>query len=207
VELFFQIALGSNLISTADANNRTDIAYLCYLPFCHLFVSSDRLHERCAPHFLRADQSFAWGPDLKADLHRLMSKYADRPDEEKEQGLMKLAPTPPGDDTGGLVAQLWDHHFGVQWRDRTMSSKNGPQDKELVDHINRIADAPSVPREQLGVDPANPDFVVIKRRVSKRRGGWWQLPKDLDGEWVITAFPVSTTPIKEISHWCPLPNA
>jgi hypothetical protein len=83
VELFFQIALGADLIGTARVSNRTDIGYLFYTPFCHVFVSSDNLHRRCAPHFLRPDQSFAWGLDLKADLNRLMNYYASRPEEEK----------------------------------------------------------------------------------------------------------------------------
>src|SRR5437867_7465871 len=117
VELFFQIALAANLIGTMNPANRTDTAYLFYAPFCHVFISSDNLHRRCAPHFLRKDQSFVWGPDLKADLNRLTNHYAGRPDEEKEQGLMRLAPTPPADDQG-LVVHLWDRHLLPLWRDR-----------------------------------------------------------------------------------------
>ena len=37
VELFFQIALAANLISSDRASNRADIAYLFYLPFCNIF--------------------------------------------------------------------------------------------------------------------------------------------------------------------------
>ena len=43
VELFFQLALAAHLISAERPSNRTDMAYLFYLPFCALFVSSDRL--------------------------------------------------------------------------------------------------------------------------------------------------------------------
>jgi hypothetical protein len=182
VELFFRIALGAALIGTADANNRTDIGYLFYTPFCHVFVSSDKLHRRCAPHFLRTDQGFVWGHDLKADLNRLMNVYTDRPEEEKEQGLMRLAPTPPPDDQG-LVAQLWDSHFG-SWRQRVTEApqpRNSKEDAELVAHINRLSDAPSMSRDEMDFDPADAQFVQIQRRVTKRRGGWWQLPKDLKG--------------------------
>ena len=70
VELFFQLALAANLISSSRPSNRIDVAYLFYLPFCKLFVSSDRLHKRCAPHFLRKDQQFIWGPDLKSGYAR-----------------------------------------------------------------------------------------------------------------------------------------
>jgi hypothetical protein len=68
VELFFQFALAASLISTDRASNRVDVAYLNYLPFCHAFVSSDRLHQRCAPLFLRDNQRFVWGPDLKVSV-------------------------------------------------------------------------------------------------------------------------------------------
>jgi hypothetical protein len=182
VELFFRVALGAALIGTADANNRTDIGYLFYSPFCHVFVSSDNLHRRCAPHFLRTDQSFVWGHDLKADLNRLMNVYAGRPEDEKEQGLIRLAPTPPPDD-GGVVAQLWDRYYG-SWRRRATEvpqPRNPKEDAELVAHINRLSDAPAISRDEMDFDPSDAQFVQIQRRVTKRRGSWWQLPKDLKG--------------------------
>lgn len=175
VELFFQVALGANLISATDANNKTDMAYLFYTPFCNVFVSGDRLHERCAPHFLRPDQSFVWGHDLKSDLYALMTKYSARPEDEKEMGLMKLAPTPP-DDSDGLVARLWDRHFTPKWRNRTKPPIKQDDEKEMVDHINRVATAPEIPHTEL--DPYDPDFVCIQRRIARRRGNWWQVPKD-----------------------------
>jgi hypothetical protein len=49
VEVFFQIALAASLISRARPSNRIDIAYLFYLPFAMVFISSDRLHARCTP--------------------------------------------------------------------------------------------------------------------------------------------------------------
>lgn len=60
IEVFFQIALAAELISTNRNSNRTDIAYLFYLPFCQVFVSSDRLHQKVASLFLRPDQEFVW---------------------------------------------------------------------------------------------------------------------------------------------------
>jgi hypothetical protein len=183
VELFFQVALGADLISTTDANNRTDIGYLFYLPFCHLFVSSDHLHKRCAPEFLRRDQSFVWGPDLKKDLHRLMAIYAERPEQEKEQGLIRLAPTPPKDDRESLVVQLWDRHLHDSWRTSSVRapSRNAQEDSELIEHINRLTLAPSLTENEAHIDPASANFVHLQRRVLKRKGNWWQLPKDLKG--------------------------
>lgn len=116
VEVFFQVALGSERIGTSLNSNRTDIVYLYYLPFCKVFVSSDRLHEKCAPLFLRQDQSFVWGHDLKRDLQRLVNHYAALPDEEKEKGVICFAQTPPRDDTECLVGKLWDRHL-TTWRE------------------------------------------------------------------------------------------
>ena len=47
VEIFFQVALGAGLIGERPSN-RTDIAYLFYLPFSMVFVSQDDLHRKCA---------------------------------------------------------------------------------------------------------------------------------------------------------------
>jgi hypothetical protein len=182
VELFFQIALGASLIGTADANNRTDIGYLFYTPFCQVFVSSDNLHRRSAPNFLRADQSFVWGLDLKADLNRLMNYYAARPEAEREQGLMRLAPSPPRDDKESLTVQLWDRHL-PSWRNRATAPRprKAEDDAEMVAHINRLSSAPSLSPAEVDFDPADADFVEIQRRITKRKGAWWQLPKDLKG--------------------------
>lgn len=72
-----------------------DVAYLCYLPFCNLFVSGDALHRRCAPLFLREDQDFFWAPDLKEDLAKINSHFMSFPEEEKERGLFQFAADPP----------------------------------------------------------------------------------------------------------------
>jgi hypothetical protein len=52
VDLFFNLTVGSDLIGRERPSNKVDLAYLYYLPFCMLFVSNDRLHERYAPCFL-----------------------------------------------------------------------------------------------------------------------------------------------------------
>jgi hypothetical protein len=72
VEVFFHVAMGVHLIAAERASNRVDIAYLFYLPLAMIFVSSGKLHYRCADLFLRPNQDFVvWGPDLREDLERL----------------------------------------------------------------------------------------------------------------------------------------
>jgi hypothetical protein len=181
VDIFFQIALGANLIGTALASNRVDIAYLYYLPFCMVFVSSDNLHRRTAPEFLRADQSFVWGLDLKADLHRLMDHYSRLPDVVKDQGLMRFAPVPPLDIDGSLVVQLWDRHMNPLWRSRAGPAppRDEAEDAKIIEHLNKFSEAPALPNEEVDFEPEDAEMIQLKRSVHKRKGSWWQLPKDL----------------------------
>jgi hypothetical protein len=112
-----------------------------------------------------------------------MNYYAMRPDEEKEKGLMQLAPTPPIEDEG-VVARLWDRWYrNKSWRKaRPSKSADKRSEAEIVAHINSLKSAPTVTRlEMRKFDVTKPDFVRMERRVSKRRGNWWVLPKDLKG--------------------------
>jgi hypothetical protein len=173
-EIFFEISAAASLIGVTS---RTDVAYLHYLPFCHLFVSSDLVHQRCVPHFLRGDQSFVWGMDLKADLQRLDQHYAALPDGDKEKGVMSFAHWPPltGD---WLVTNLWDKHL-PGWREKAASEvpREKDSEKKLVAEINRFAEAPRA----VGDEPSlkDVDAVLIHRMVHKKKGSWWQLPRDL----------------------------
>ncbi len=180
VEVFFQIALAANLISTERPSNRVDVAYLFYLPFCHVFVSSDRLHQRCAPAFLREDQDFLWGPDIKSELQRMNGHFDDLPDETKEKGIMAFAHCPPGDD-GCLMVRLWDRHL-PGWRvSLRRDDINEPvEDRNFAEQIGQFADATPLEPDQVDFDPHDTDSLTIQRFVAKRKGSWWQLPKALE---------------------------
>lgn len=179
VEIFFQIALAANLISTERSSNRVDIAYLFYLPFCMVFISSDKLHRRCAPLFLREDQSFVWGSDLKEDLSRLNEFYKSLPEETKVKGLGSFADNPPKEG-GFLVTSLWDRHL-PRWRalEQKSISIDSEKSAKLLEHIKQFSEARPLNPEEVDFDQQNPDAVTLERSVRKKRGSWWQLPKDL----------------------------
>jgi hypothetical protein len=105
--LFMRIA--ADLISRERPSNQIDLIYVYYLPFCQVFTSSDKLHERVVPLFLRQDQTFVKGQELKADLHKLDEYYSALSEEVKASGLHRFADYPP-EDTAFLVTQLWDAH-------------------------------------------------------------------------------------------------
>jgi hypothetical protein len=55
-------------------------------------------------------------------------------------------------------------------------------EKRLVDHINKFSKAPTVPASEIDFDPERADAMVIERRVSRKRGSWYQVPKDLPAD-------------------------
>lgn len=190
VELFFHIALQANLITPCD---RQDIGYLSYLPFSFIFVSSDKLHRQSAPPFLRSDQRFVWGFDLKADVGRLVERYKALPEEEQEKGMMKFAPRPP---ENSLVAKLFKDFSDMMKQQKAERLKRlfdeppietphrnlkpfPAAERDLIKQFNKFKDAPELSSDEIDFDTANPDILAVQRSVHKRRGSFWQLPKDL----------------------------
>jgi hypothetical protein len=180
VELFFYLAGAANLLSL---KSKTDLSYLYYLPFCMVFISSDNFHRRCSPLFLRDDQVFVWGPDLKDSIRDIEMFYDTLPPEERERGLHVLASSPPKQ-LGGMVCQLWDR-FMPGWRNRDSGSpRQGAEGQNrVIEDVRSFFKAPTI-QEQMNDDTV--DAMVLERKISHKRGKWWQLPKDFrakDEDW------------------------
>jgi len=175
IELFFHIALAANLIATNRASNRTDIAYLFYLPFCTLFISSDNLHRRCAPLFLRPDQDFVWGPDLKAGLIATNAHFLQLPESEREKGIMTFGSAPP---QGNFLATVWNKRMRRKDNEKKDMPRDSEKDAELIKRFKQHRKEPTL----LPGDPAaekEPEILSISRMVRRKRGSWYQVPKDL----------------------------
>jgi hypothetical protein len=176
VELFFYLAIGADLISRVrpenKADNKVDIAYLYYLPFCKVFASSDNLHERSVPLFLREDQTFVKGPLLKAGLNKLDEHFDALPEDIKAKGVHSFAADPPLDDSF-LVTQLWDRHV-PDWRKEKAERKElSPEaQKALVELVNRISKE-SQPVE-LSEPPKMSDlqYIQVSRQILPKKGKW-----------------------------------
>ncbi|MEJ8814338.1 hypothetical protein WKW77_24865 [Variovorax ureilyticus] len=185
VELFFQIALGANLISAERASNRVDIAYLFYLPFSMVFVSGDRLHRLCARPFLKSTQDFVWAQDLKAELGRQNAEFGKFPVEEREKGLMKFARAPIGSEDD-LLLKLWDRHTpGWRMQHAAPVPLSSESERKIVEQLGDLTSLPTDPTQVTGdgdgdVGPSELDQMAISRLVPKKKGSWWLLPKDLD---------------------------
>lgn len=117
---------------------------------------------------------------MKADLVKINRYYDGLPESEKEKGLSAFALRPPKDD-GFLITRLWDR-FLPGWRKSAefIPPKDNEATKKIMGQIKEVADAKPLEPEQVDFDLSNPDSMIIKRRLSKRRGKWWQLPKDIE---------------------------
>lgn len=182
VELFFQIALGANLISAERPSNRIDISYLFYLPFCNFFVSNDKLHRLCAPPFLRTNQQFVWGPDLKADLARLNTEFAKLPEAVRDTGIMKFASVPLGGDDN-LICQLFNRHF-PGWRNREEKpiALSPEAEKKLVERLKKTMDEAAISASGGRPSEAEIENLSIQRMVRKRKGSWFQVDKNMKNQ-------------------------
>jgi hypothetical protein len=154
-----------------------DIAYLFYLPFSHAFVSSDKLHSRCAPLFIRENQRFVWGIDLKADLRRMNAHYLSRPEAQRERGIMAFAQLPPK--TGDfLTARLYDRS-APNWRKGSCDVVlDNDASKDIAYDILALTESPETIPAPYDPDDPSLNMRALARNVYKRKGSWWQLPKD-----------------------------
>lgn len=177
VEVFFQFSMHRGLISSDRPSNRIDMTYLNYLPFCNIFVSTDRLHHKAVPFFLRNDQVFVSGAELKADLGKINLRNRAFASAVREKGIMEFAPKPP---TEGdyLTSHLWDRIIGKQWREGQKLVLPPDVEKKVVEDMLALKRARGTPA-RLSLDEA--DALVIERRVQRVKGNWNQISKDLSG--------------------------
>ncbi len=94
-----------------DKNDRKDLEYCYYLPFCEIFASHDRKHKRLVPFLLRPNQTFVPGQDLKDDLTQLSEKWEALSQEEKKKIYFERGGAPP-EDENSIVFQLWKKYRG-----------------------------------------------------------------------------------------------
>ena len=175
VHLFFRLAVSLGLISGERPSNAVDIAYLYYLPFCMVFTSSDKLHKKTAPLFLRQDQVFVAGEDLKADLKRLDAYFSALPADVLARGVYRFElPF----DSDFLATKLWKQ-FLPGFRAREGASPDVPTDSPsaatLMEKFREAVDAPHGPP----VSGDEADFFIIQREYPEVMGKWRIYPEDV----------------------------
>jgi hypothetical protein len=193
VDLFFYLGIAADLIGRGRSSHKIDVAYLYYLPFCKVFTSSDKLHQQIVPFFLREDQSFISGLELKSDLKLLDEHYNLLSDEVKARGVSTFAMFPP-QDKSFLICKLWDKYMAKDWRQRSFipSDQRRPSVPEgLRQKLKELVDAAKT--KEPDTDRINSDDakqILIKRMVRGHKGKWTRFPpevlnrrKNEQGEW------------------------
>lgn len=183
VQLFFRLALGASLIGSGRPSHKVDMAYLFYLPFCTLFTSSDRLHRQCAPLFLRPDQEFVWGEDLKADLRDLNAHFSALPDDVKERGVFKFANRLPVE-SQGLIRQLFERHTPRLLKPATVidpEKLNDGAHKMILVNLKQWKNASEspLPSQPIGGEL---ETMIIERSISRTRGSWVVLSPEISDD-------------------------
>ncbi|HIF0138899.1 TPA: hypothetical protein ACXV19_002036 [Legionella anisa] len=177
LENFFYIARAAGLIPLS-ASSWMDLNYLYYLPFCMMFVSSDKLHKRCAPLFMRKDQHFVWGQDLKNDLSSLNIYYTGLPDEIKKKGVSFFANKPP-QNPKFLVAELWDKFF-PEWRfNQNKAAINENDHFSIKEVVNNLYNLNESKQSTVDLYIGNTDSLLIRRKVRKQKGSWSLLSEEV----------------------------
>lgn len=180
VDIFFNLLMTKRIISPDRPSNRTDVAYLYYLPFSTLFVSEDRLHRRIAPLFMRKDQFMVQGAELKADLMKLDEHFSALPEEELKKGLFRVASSPPDDDAY-LTTRLW-RQCGLSTAPKPPVTEQAKytglisQMKEVI-ALAKHPQQRSFSRSEL----KNADHQMIRRMVPREWGKWTIIPPDVEG--------------------------
>jgi hypothetical protein len=184
VDLFFYLAIAADLISrvrpAGKADNQVDIAYLYYLPFCRIFTSSDNLHERVVPLFLRENQSFVKGAELKADLRKLDEHYSALPDDLKAKSIFAFATDPPLD-TSFLVTRLWDKHRPNWRKQKADTTELTPELQKALLNLAKKMAKESQPQTDVSMYPKSIEdvsYIHMERQVLRKKGKWIRVPPD-----------------------------
>lgn len=184
IDLLFYLAASKSIIAKERTSNKVDLAYLYYLPFCHVFVSGDKLHAKTASLFLRNDQSFITAGRFKESLSKINQHYSQFRSEINKVGVIAYAPYPPLE-IETSIHKLWDYHC-PSWR--TSASKKQKavdlpplkSDSELIKHLNEVQDKSKIVDQNILTNMDEADYATVSHMVPTQRGGWRTLPEGIE---------------------------
>ncbi len=180
IDLFFYICMLKGFEDRNRPSHKVDLSYLYYLPFCNVFVSSDKLHKRIAPMFMTGSQLFVDGNEFKEGLQVLDEYYLQYQDEINEKGFMGFAYQPPKD-IPNKISDIWDKIF-PRWRnskpESSQKQRDPEEDKKLLEYLKKQQ------KESKSI-PGNPSaeethHMVFKHRVPVQKGKWRILPRGIE---------------------------
>jgi len=181
IDLFFYICIYKGIESKDRPSHKIDLAYLYYLPFCNIFVSSDKLHKRITPFFLRNNQVFIDGSTFKEGLQKLDTYYSQYKDKIKEVGFLGFTSQPPKD-FENAISNIWDKTF-PNWRktkSQSFRKRNPKEEKKLIEHLRKVQKESKIVSRKTPMDQVHHMSMTYKSPVQK--GKWRILPKGIEKE-------------------------
>ena len=170
-----------------------------------MFVSNDRLHQRCVSLFLRSDQEFVWGPDLKANLGQINEYYLGLPDGTREEGVYSFADEPPA--VGNqAVRDLWTRLL-PKWQDADTEHLDATHPRApTVDEIRKLAESPEMMTSPGDRVSGELDQLVIKRSIKGKKGSWYQGASEVKARRVCLVSCRASRSLRGSRSSCPTPN-
>ncbi len=186
IDLLFYLAASKGIIAKERTSNKVDLAYLYYLPFCHVFVSGDKLHAKTASLFLRNDQSFIAANHFKDGLSKINQHYSQFRSEINKVGVISYAPYPPLE-IETSIHKLWDCHC-PSWRisaskkKKTADLPSLKSDSTLLKHLNEVQHKSKNVNQNILKNMDEADYVTVSHMVPAQRGGWRTLPEGIEND-------------------------
>lgn len=136
--MLFQLSIYRG-ITTPRRTDIIDLQYLYYLPFVTIFTSHDRFHKTFAPLFLREDQQFILGNDLKSDLKSIV-KLRDAVLDKELDEWMEVHKNSPPEQPDSFTHRTWKEGATPNYKDWTKEThKRTPEEeKELLERLKRM---------------------------------------------------------------------
>jgi len=136
--MLFQLSTYRGL-TTPRKTDIIDLQYLYYLPFVTIFTSHDRFHKTFAPLFLRDDQQFILGNDLKSDLQSIVKLRDAVPEKERDEWMEKHKNFPP-EQPDSFSYRTWKEGATPNYKDWTEEphTRTPEEDKELLERLKRM---------------------------------------------------------------------
>lgn len=161
VNLFCYLGMISGLLGTRTTNS-IDMQYLYYLPFAMVFCSNDKFHSDIVSFFLREDQYFIKGSELKDDLRNIsqLSKKPDGTNSDLDFAILE--------NKNSITYRLWKERMaylpsGKKERPSEETKKKSASSfKEIMDRIKKESESPTS-EVDFGVDDA--EFVIRRRKM------------------------------------------
>ena len=131
------------------------------------FSSSDKFHQTLVPYFIRDDQRFVQGLDLKADLTHLAYDWNVNFHKDMKAWDAKYRSGPP-ENANSIVHRLWRELF-PHWKPgaNSDSSESEPRkDKKLCEQLEEFEKAKALQGTDFTSDDSNVDFIIRKYSLS-----------------------------------------